>query len=567
MNQQKCVEIRIHPTFLSFLFVSLFIFSNSKALLLCLEFQFSSACKAPIEVTVSTSPQVIKPALNIQTARQFKNFIENPSFSTVARTSISRSQVTVNMAFHQQVQTPAPSTPNAAPNVQNPAAGPQQLGQLLHPRVAALIPEPSSLPAPAPQHQHQHQHRQPHNHHQRHGNHSQYQDDTRFSWALYIELYGLSDVWKTEFDSETDRYGPRTRKIAGNRPGRLTVDDKSGRCQYLYNQVPYMDCRDQTFKQILVSKTLQDTRYYLGHCGGEFVFRYCPSRQSGPNAFLGCTGVTTRDSFRFCGQVPRPRSEYSARFSVVTSKVIRAFAGVLGYFRTHDHGRLPCFLRRACELGSKLPLDDLESLGNKWNIAFPNGTRIPSKIRVAMRLNPVIGEFAHLFQMLADGSPNMETDLEPLIRMVEGSSRLVLGAIAKKHFARLETAAFKQLFSGEYSHNLLVFQDDNVMVSHLSPMWCGQGRTGYTLFRESRDPKLTFCIRTSTHFTSSQDTAPIPCTPLATTNSSSPTSSQLLRRSDSPIGTTLPTTTTTQRHCTRSAGTLHNSSSNIYSPT
>ncbi|KAH6990242.1 hypothetical protein EDB80DRAFT_816371 [Ilyonectria destructans] len=366
------------------------------------------------------------------------------------------------MAIHQQVQAPAPSSSNAAPNAQNPAAGPQQLGQLLHPRVAALLPGQPSLPSPAPQHRHQHQH----NHQQRHGDHSQYRDNTRFSWAAYIERYGLSDVWKTELESETDRYGPRTRQIAGNTPGILTVDDKSGQCQYLYNQVPYVDCRDQTFKQILVTKTLQDTRYYLGHCGGEFVFRYCPSRQSGPNAFLGSTGVTTRDSFRFCGQVPRPQSEYSARFSVVTSKVTRAFASILGHFRTHDHSRLPGFLRSACELGSKLPQDDLESLGIKWDIAFPNGTRIPANIRAAMRLNPAIGEFAHLVQILADGSPNTIRDLEPLIRMVEGSTRRVLRSIAKKHFARLETAAFKQLFSGEYSHNLLVFQDDKVMNVH-----------------------------------------------------------------------------------------------------
>ncbi|KAH6970877.1 hypothetical protein BKA56DRAFT_693630 [Ilyonectria sp. MPI-CAGE-AT-0026] len=363
------------------------------------------------------------------------------------------------MTSHQQVQA-APSSSNATPNVQNPATGSQQLGQPLHPRVAALLPVSPSLPSPALQHQHQHHHRQPH------GNHSQYRDITRLSWALYIERYGLSDVWKTQPESETDRYGPRTRKVAGNTPGTLTVDDKSGQCQYLYNQVPYVDCRDPAFKQILVTKTLQGTRYYLGHCGGEFVFRYWPSRQSGPHAFLGSTGATTQENFQFCGQVPRPRPEYSERFSVVKSKVVRMFASILGHLRTHDHSRLPGCLRSACELGGELPQDDVEDLGIKWDVAFPKGTRIPAKIRGATRLNPAIAEFAHLVRILAKGRPAVFRDLEPLVRMVEGSTQLPLRAIAKSHYARLQKEAFKQLFSGEYSHNLLVFQDDKVMDVH-----------------------------------------------------------------------------------------------------
>lgn len=322
------------------------------------------------------------------------------------------------------------------------------------------MPVSPSLPSPALQHQHQHHHRQ------RHGNHCQHRDVTTLSWALYIERHGLSDVWNPQPESETDRYGPRTRKVAGNTPGELTVDDKSGQCPYLYNQVPYVDCRDPTVKQILVTKTLQGTRYYLGHCGGEFVFRYWPSRQSAPYAFLGSTGATTQGNFQFCGQVPRPRPEYSERFSVVKSKVVRMCASILGHLCTHDHGRLPGFLRTACKLGGALPQDGIEDLGIKWDVAFPNGARIPDEIRVATRLNPAIAEFAHLVQILAKGRPDVIRDLEPLVRMVEGSTQLPLRAIARNHYARLEEEAFKQLFSGEYSHNLLVFQDDKVMDVH-----------------------------------------------------------------------------------------------------
>ncbi|KAF7539369.1 hypothetical protein G7Z17_g12426 [Cylindrodendrum hubeiense] len=433
------------------------------------------------------------------------------------------------MAFSQHNQGPAPPPLNFAPTVQNQAVGsrqPQQLGRLLHPRVAALIRQNERRPpVPASQGRQRHQHRGQRPRRQLE-NWSEHRNAFKVSWDDYITQHGFSDVWQMELASEKDMYGPMTaRKMAKDQAdheaeaeiveqrafwihnarrnsGRIserlrdgmkiindaalkveeswaiksckelkheafTIDDKSGQCHYLYKQVWHQDCKDQKIMGILVTRSLQSTRYYLGHHDGEFIFRYCPSLQSDQDVFMGSNASVGRGGFQFCGQVPRPQADYLERFHTVTPKVLRAFASIIG-FQAKDHTSVPCSLRKICKAGAKVRYANLVYLGKSWNCTFPAGTVIPVDIQTRMLLNPIIGEFAYLIELLVHRgvAPGIKTHLGPLIRIAEAGTQLDLETLARGHFSRLATVAYEHLFSGKYPNSVLVFEDDKVEDVH-----------------------------------------------------------------------------------------------------
>ncbi|KAH7131488.1 hypothetical protein B0J13DRAFT_642202 [Dactylonectria estremocensis] len=376
--------------------------------------------------------------------------------------------------------------------------------------------------------QEQTQHEQQQNQCIYHLNKSKYRDPLKLPWDVYIQRFGFKAIWQAKLGSEQERYGAitahlkaedqgksqaeadiveqrafwkclpgrgsrmspdslsdklkviddaalevekswATKACNGLKHAKFTTDDKSGRRPYLYKQVEHYDNVTQAVSEILVTESLNFTRYYLGHREGDFIFRYCPAHPAAHGAFVDKDNglAVGRDSFWFCGQVPRPQKHYLLRLQAVKCALIRAIASIIGFCAV-NHSRLPCFITRSCKGATDMPREELVKLADFWSSQFPARKRMPFDTLGLMLGSPYVGEFAYLLEKQIDQESvlALKTELEPLVRILESGTRLKFNAIAKEYSTQLECRAYKQLFSGEHPANLLVFSDDYVNDIH-----------------------------------------------------------------------------------------------------
>ncbi|KPM34510.1 hypothetical protein AK830_g12064 [Neonectria ditissima] len=257
-----------------------------------------------------------------------------------------------------------------------------------------------------------------------------------------------------------------TRKSRDGRHEALVVDDKSGRCPGLHKLVGHMGSPEQTgqYYNILVTRSLQNSRYYLGHGGGDYIFRYLGQPLTGNHDVL--LGWEDQEAFQYCGQVPRPQAEYLCRLEALAPQVVRILASVIGFHNRAGKGQLPCAISRICRKDSPLTSPDLARLAIVWNKMFPAG-KDPVGLMHEVANNPVVEEFAWLLAVLIKDRRRLLTaQLSPLVYCLERATQRNLLKIAEGRYKRLKYFAYLQLFSGKDEGSLLVFQDDSIQNVH-----------------------------------------------------------------------------------------------------
>ncbi|CAG7555359.1 unnamed protein product [Fusarium equiseti] len=74
---------------------------------------------------------------------------------------------------------------------------------------------------------------------------------------------------------------------------------------------------------------VQNSRYYLRHRPGTYIFKLRSDMGSGLHTFMGAAGCVTIGDFEYMGQVPRHESVYELRFKAMLGDVMRLFIGEL----------------------------------------------------------------------------------------------------------------------------------------------------------------------------------------------------------------------------------------------
>ncbi|KAK7403007.1 hypothetical protein QQX98_011248 [Neonectria punicea] len=249
---------------------------------------------------------------------------------------------------------------------------------------------------------------------------------------------------------------------------KFLIDNKSGHQPDRYKVVGHVDFTGQGAHYVLVGGTLQGSRYYLGHNGGDFIFQYSNQPPLGSHCpFLGFEQA--HQTFQYRGQVPRPQSEYIDRLQEVIPCVLRVLSSILGYHNKVGHLTLPCPIQRISRKNSKVNRFDAKHLHDIWVKVFPTGHE-PRGLKPVARANPIVEEFAYLVVACLKGPKGeaLKFELRPLIHCVESMSGSTLLNLAKAREARLLSIAREQLFAGTDADmcNLLIFQDDSVQDIH-----------------------------------------------------------------------------------------------------
>ncbi|KAH7173798.1 uncharacterized protein B0J16DRAFT_325291 [Fusarium flagelliforme] len=101
-----------------------------------------------------------------------------------------------------------------------------------------------------------------------------------------------------------------------------------------FKRTPYqlwLNSMESTSVRIGVYKpyAVQNSRYYLRHRPGTYIFKLRYDMGTGLHTFMGAAGCVTIGDLEYMGQVPRHESVYDLRFKAMLGDVMRLFIGEL----------------------------------------------------------------------------------------------------------------------------------------------------------------------------------------------------------------------------------------------
>ncbi|KHN98652.1 uncharacterized protein MAM_03776 [Metarhizium album ARSEF 1941] len=217
-----------------------------------------------------------------------------------------------------------------------------------------------------------------------------------------------------------------------------------------------------------VTTRLSNSRYYLGHNGGDYIFEHGAGRNAGCDEFgpgdnvwdpngpawehpglhtefgLG-QGDTETASFEFRGLVPRNWREYAARFEHVCKEVLQVLATIIS-FEPEGDGPLCGDEYRHIPAFSSISNRELCHVRNAWNTRVSPNLPYLCWARSMLDHHPRVCEFAYLVERL-DGLSGGLTRLAmtPLVETVVSATNMTLEELHAAHEGILAREAAREL--------------------------------------------------------------------------------------------------------------------------
>ncbi|KAK2608494.1 hypothetical protein QQS21_002956 [Conoideocrella luteorostrata] len=234
---------------------------------------------------------------------------------------------------------------------------------------------------------------------------------------------------------------------------------------------------DENARDLPVATTIENSRYYLGHSGGDYVFRYQPEIESSPStsiltsdstfpdlsrhpswqSFLNNNDVS-KQNFIYCGLVPRAFREYKARFELLCGEVIQLLGSIIVF-----HDRLSTVDIRsqlASYATTKITCSFLFELYKKWKEESSNNKWDRKWAQGQIGQHPKILECVHLMAKIYDFNHDFLKGMAPLILMIEdaaGKNFVTLLDVYEKCVAQ---EAFHELLRARNVDHCMVFIDN-----------------------------------------------------------------------------------------------------------
>ncbi|POR33673.1 Uncharacterized protein TPAR_06130 [Tolypocladium paradoxum] len=366
------------------------------------------------------------------------------------------------------------------------------------------------------------------------------------SWNRYIALHGFQSVWEGRDQTEQDKYGDIVARLEEEEKGRKAAEVRlvrekkwwserrrlvdldqheaelgvifaaadevqlawagrtnadslnalheelwaQARPQQLYSKVRVWvgDHADVNSKEVTVATTLSVPRYYLGHQGGDFVFRYHQEDNGNGLEDLGPDDESAKTTysmweksrwrsdwrwgpvdlpgqFQYCGQVPRHLKEYTARLEVVLPAVVLVVVSLIGFVPDQDNLSLPE------ELEQLRRLDVLHSsrgsfaeLRRQWEQRFPT---VPDEVRNKVRRSAMVLEFAHLLaKMTAAGARALPENLASVVHTLERATGWTFFEMVDRADEYTARRAVHDLLHAKEFEHMFIFQDAEIEHVH-----------------------------------------------------------------------------------------------------
>ncbi|KAM4067051.1 hypothetical protein HRG_001056 [Hirsutella rhossiliensis] len=361
------------------------------------------------------------------------------------------------------------------------------------------------------------------------------------SWKQYITQHGFEDAWDdSNHRTEQDRYGPILARLAASHESRMAaqeeivrekerwsllmrrsadrlephtakvqeimdladavqlewaekkaLDDRHARREaewwprvFSPKRVRIGDWADEDTKEMAVSSTLFDPRYYLGHQGGDYIFQYRdeddtndleatvptdkgpemawePWRHPGWHSILAYGPEDLPKRLTYCGQVPRPVKEYTARLQVLVPAIAKMIVSLVGFHRAGGNDEpLGQQLRELAALDSTSSRADLGRLLELWTNEFAEKDgRAPDEMRERLRRSAKVSEFVHVLgKVAAIGAETLLHEWMAVVLVLEKSTGWRLCEMLEIEYIRIARRAFHELLHKKDFEHLLVLE-------------------------------------------------------------------------------------------------------------
>lgn len=222
------------------------------------------------------------------------------------------------------------------------------------------------------------------------------------------------------------------------------------------------------------------SKYYLGHVGGDYIFRY--------DSFGNGHSYASPERFVFDGMVPRPQREYLMRFQIsVLPRVVDMIIGILAFLPASPdfiHPNLQAIRNNADYLSAR----DILYLVGIWTAKFCDPATGAYSVPECLRLTgPIVEELGWLWERLdclqLFGHLN---ELKTLVEKATGQSTPALSVLWDQ---RLAAEARRILFDeGKYGDEVLVYK---LCSGRDCEVWCFL----FSLVRPPCPPGGVFMIR------------------------------------------------------------------------
>lgn len=267
------------------------------------------------------------------------------------------------------------------------------------------------------------------------------------------------------------------------------------------NRLQVVDLRDADYThgvfRVHVLHYLRGTRYYFGHAGGNYIFRYKESKYdvvgipkkepdtwdfSSDQWFHSDFDIPVPEDAHEClsyaGQVPRPLKQYLWRMRRILPNVMRMLLTVVAFDSGHGRRQFGKVYGTLYEKAGDSAEKVLKHLCKKWEKRYPTKDSVPDFLAKEFASHPTILEYILLFSKCYSVSQNNQ--------MLEAQRRLVhlMERAAKKTFWELTEAAtiheeFRaravMVFNSDSPH-VLVYEDEFEDVSSLRCVGTSGGR-------------------------------------------------------------------------------------------
>ncbi|KJZ73319.1 hypothetical protein HIM_07323 [Hirsutella minnesotensis 3608] len=248
---------------------------------------------------------------------------------------------------------------------------------------------------------------------------------------------------------------------------------------------------EENYNEVEVTTTLKDPRYYLGHRGGDSIFRYKPDEDtSKPTAqeaaasiedewktwkFRNWQSILDFDAegllqqIEYCGQVPRHMKEYTRRMQTIAPIVIKVVVSILAYHCPDGGpvGVFPNILRQFVRPDGNCARSDLARLYEIWQKTF-EGSQTPFQgTRYRARRHPTIFEFALLlYKLHVSGSMDTGDGFAPLTAMLVSATGWSHADMIEVEDNRAAKRATHQLLHEKNTDHCFIFVDREVENIH-----------------------------------------------------------------------------------------------------
>jgi hypothetical protein len=211
-----------------------------------------------------------------------------------------------------------------------------------------------------------------------------------------------------------------------------------------------------------VTTNLNDTMYYLGHAGGDYIFRYrepdspsiCAAWDTSspvsahPSNYSFLDSEEDKKCFTYEGLVPRTWKEYAERFAIVCQDVAKLLGAIL-CFGSYNDG-IPCNGQTKLIPGTAIRGALFTHLRNAWCRRVLPGYNYLYWVQSKAKHHPRFWEFAFLLKRLDTLGSGFANTLKSLVNLVEMATGMTMAE---------NCAAFEWLLKGEAERALHVMKD------------------------------------------------------------------------------------------------------------